>query len=73
MPTIELIANIQKCEMEIKTLKEENAMLKLNLNMAEDLSRVLTKKVKRLEETNSNIVHDKNTDHDPKSMETCHL
>lgn len=33
----------------IKNLQDENAMLKLNLNMSEDLSRVLTEKVKSLE------------------------
>lgn len=34
---------------EINSLKDENAMLKLNLNMSEDLVRVLTKKAKELE------------------------
>ena len=33
----------------IKNLQDKNAMLKLNLNMSEDLSRVLTEKVKSLE------------------------
>ena len=36
-------------QQDIKLLQDENALLKLNLNMSEDLSRVLTEKVKSLE------------------------
>lgn len=36
-------------QQDIKLLQEENTLLKLNLNMSEDLGRVLTEKVKGLE------------------------
>ena len=36
-------------QQDIKLLQDENALLKLNLNMSEDLGRVLTEKVKSLE------------------------
>ena len=36
-------------QQDIKLLQDENALLKLNLNMSEDLGRVLTEKVTRLE------------------------
>ena len=49
MLTIDFLLEIEHSQKEIKTLKEENALLKLNLNMSEDLGRVLTEKVKGLE------------------------